>query len=111
MSDDFRSGLARLRKLGHGIMSTTLCAEGVWRRDHRRIIGDYLITTGETVFRGTNQVVTASLTREAVLSPEGSLSYPSPPFPEQNTCSKALSEFVCPNRRPRLHVSQRFFSI
>lgn len=78
MSDDFRSGLARLRKLGHGIMSTTLCSLVAI---HRRIITDYLITTGETVFQGTNQVVTASLTREAVLLPDGSPSCSSPPFP------------------------------
>jgi uncharacterized protein (DUF488 family) len=83
MSDEFRSGLARLRKLGHGTTSAIMCAEAVWWRCHRRIITDYLITAGETVFHilGTNQVVPASLTREAVLLPDGSLSYPGPPFP------------------------------
>ena len=50
MSHEFRSGLARLRELGHGTTSAIMCAEAVWWRCHRRIITDYLITAGETVF-------------------------------------------------------------
>jgi uncharacterized protein (DUF488 family) len=82
MSDKFRSGLARLRKLGRCNTSAIMCAEAVWWRCHRRIITDYLITAGETVFHilGTNQVVPASLTREAVLLPNGAVSYPAPSF-------------------------------
>jgi uncharacterized protein (DUF488 family) len=78
MSDDFRFGLAKLRKLGHGCTSAIMCAEAVWWRCHRRIIADYLIAAGETVFHilGAHQVVPASLTREAVLLPDGILSYP-----------------------------------
>jgi len=84
MSDEFRSGLARLRKLGHETTSAIMCAEAVWWRCHRRIIADYLITAGDTVFHilGTHQVVPASLTREAVPLPDGTLSYPGPPLPE-----------------------------
>jgi uncharacterized protein (DUF488 family) len=83
MSNEFRSGLAKLCKLGHGTTSAIMCAETVWWRCHRRIIADYLITAGETVFHilGTNHVVPASLTRGAILSPDGTLSYPRPPFP------------------------------
>jgi uncharacterized protein (DUF488 family) len=83
MSDEFRSGLDKLRILGHGTTSAIMCAEAAWWRCHRRIIADYLITAGETVFHilGTHQVVPASLTREAVLLPDGTLSYPGPPLP------------------------------
>jgi len=83
MSDEFRSGLAKLRKLGQGTTSAIMCAEAVWWRCHRRIITDYLITAGETVFHilGTKLVAPASLTGGAVLLPDGTLSYPDPPFP------------------------------
>ena len=78
MSDEFRSGLARLRELGHGATSAITCAEAVWWRCHRRIITDYLITAGETVFHilGTNHVEPATLTPGAVLTAGGTLSYP-----------------------------------
>jgi uncharacterized protein (DUF488 family) len=78
MSDEFRSGLARLRQLGHGATSAIMCAEAVWWRCHRRIIADYLITAGETVFHilGTNHVVPASITPGAVPTASGTLSYP-----------------------------------
>ncbi len=50
MSETFRSGLARLRELGHATPSAIMCAEAVWWQCHRRIITDYLITAGESVF-------------------------------------------------------------
>jgi uncharacterized protein (DUF488 family) len=78
MSHEFRSGLARLRHLGHGRTSAIMCAEAVWWRCHRRIIADYLITAGELVFHilGTNHVAPASLTPGAVVAAGGMLSYP-----------------------------------
>ena len=78
ITDEFRSGLARLRELGHGTTSAIMCAEAVWWRCHRRIITDYLITAGETVFHilGTNHVEPATLTPGAVLTAGGTLSYP-----------------------------------
>jgi uncharacterized protein (DUF488 family) len=81
MSGEFRSGLSRLRELGHRTTSATMCAETLWWRCHRRIIADYLITAGETVFHilGTNHVVPASLTQGAVLTAIGTLYYPSSP--------------------------------
>jgi uncharacterized protein (DUF488 family) len=65
MSDEFRSGLARLRHLGHERTTAIMCAEAVWWRCHRRKIADYLITAGESVFHvlGTNRVAPASLTQ------------------------------------------------
>jgi uncharacterized protein (DUF488 family) len=50
MTDVFRSGLGKLRELGHAQRSAVMCAEAVWWRCHRRIIADYLITAGEMVF-------------------------------------------------------------
>ena len=64
MSDEFRYGLARLRELGHVTTSAIMCAEAVWWRCHRRIIADYLIAAGETVFHimATNHLAPAALT-------------------------------------------------
>jgi uncharacterized protein (DUF488 family) len=79
-SGEFRSGLARLRELGHAATCATMCAEAVWWRCHRRIIADYLIAAGETVFHilGANHVNPARLTEGAVLGAGGTLSYPRP---------------------------------
>ena len=77
-SDEFRSGLARLRALGHATVCVTMCAEVVWWRCHRRIIADYLMAAGETVFHilGPNHVAPARLTAGAVLEAGGGLFYP-----------------------------------
>jgi uncharacterized protein (DUF488 family) len=79
MSDEFRSGLARLRELGHATTCVVMCAEAVWWRCHRRIIADYLIAAGEIVFHilGANHVAPARLTVGAVLETGGTLVYPS----------------------------------
>ena len=79
-SGEFRSGLARLRELGHATTCATMCAEAVWWRCHRRIIADYLIAAGETVFHilGVHHVNPARLTEGAVLEAGGILSYPGP---------------------------------
>ncbi|MFZ0850522.1 MAG: DUF488 domain-containing protein [Hyphomicrobiaceae bacterium] len=50
MTDTFRAGLAELRELGHARRCAVMCAEAVWWRCHRRIIADYLMASGETVF-------------------------------------------------------------
>ena len=78
MGDEFRSGLARLRKLGHRTTPAMMCAEAAWWRCHRRIITDYLITERETVFHilRPNHVAPASRTPGAVLTAGGTLSYP-----------------------------------
>jgi hypothetical protein len=78
MSDEFRSGMARLRELGLKAISAIMCAEAVWWRCHRRIIADYLIAAGETVFHtvATNHLAPASLTPGAILTAGGAVSYP-----------------------------------
>jgi uncharacterized protein (DUF488 family) len=77
-SDEFRSGLAKLRELGHATTCVVMCAEAVWWRCHRRIIADYLIAADEIVFHilGANHVAPARLTVGAVLEEGGTLSYP-----------------------------------
>ena len=80
MTEEFRCGLVRLRALGNVKTTAIMCAEAVWWRCHRRIITDYLIAAGETVFHilGTNQVAQAHLTTGAVLKAGGTLCYPAP---------------------------------
>src|SRR6266545_6483117 len=46
----FRAGLSRLRELGARQACAIMCAEAVWWRCHRRIIADYLLADGATVF-------------------------------------------------------------
>jgi uncharacterized protein (DUF488 family) len=83
MSAEFRSGLTRLRELGHATRCAIMCAEAVWWRCHRRIIADYLIAAGEEVFHilGRNHVEQAQMTSAAALGPMGTLTYPRPGNP------------------------------
>jgi uncharacterized protein (DUF488 family) len=78
MSEEFRAGLARLRELGQGTTCAIMCAEAVWWRCHRRIIADYLIVAGETVFHilGPGHVERARLTAGARPGAAGTLTYP-----------------------------------
>ena len=78
MSEDFKSGLMRLRKLGHVKRSAIMCAEALWWRCHRRIIADYLLAGGDEVFHllGRNHVDRAHITPAANLSLTGVLTYP-----------------------------------
>lgn len=78
MSDEFRSGLNQLRRVGNTTSCAIMCAEAVWWRCHRRIIADYLIAAGETVVHilGPDQLQEARLTRGAVVGLAGALSYP-----------------------------------
>ena len=78
MSGDFHSGLTRLRELGQVAPCAIMCAEAVWWRCHRRIIADYLIAAGETVFHilGRNHIEQAEMTPAAKLEPDGTLIYP-----------------------------------
>ncbi len=78
MGSRFHSGLSTLRELGHARRCTVMCAEAVWWRCHRRIIADYLLAAGETVFHiiGPGAVDPASLTPAAIPHPDGALTYP-----------------------------------
>lgn len=77
MGSQFRFGLNRLRELGRMQPTAIMCAEAAWWRCHRRIISDYLIAAGETVFHVIGpRIAPAGITPQAKLLPEGVLSYP-----------------------------------
>ena len=78
MSEGFRAGLTRLRDAGHAKPCAIMCAEAVWWRCHRRIIADYLIAAGETVFHilGRHHVEPARMTQGAKLGAFGTITYP-----------------------------------
>jgi uncharacterized protein (DUF488 family) len=77
MGREFRVGLDRLREIGRTQTTAIMCAEAMWWRCHRRIISDYLIAAGETVFHIIGpKIAPASITPQAKLLREGILSYP-----------------------------------
>jgi uncharacterized protein (DUF488 family) len=80
MTQPFHEGLTRLVELGRAHPCAIMCAEAVWWRCHRRIIADYLLAAGETVFHimGPGKITMARLTAAARRSPEG-LAYPAIP--------------------------------
>jgi len=77
-SDAFASGLLELRRLGSERRSAIMCAEALWWRCHRRIIADYLIAAGETVYHilGPDHAEPARMTSAARPGPGGTLVYP-----------------------------------
>jgi uncharacterized protein (DUF488 family) len=77
-SQSFQEGLKQLRELGHATPIAIMCAEAVWWRCHRRIIADYLMIAGETVFHilAPSSIERARLTEAARTKPDGSLTYP-----------------------------------
>jgi uncharacterized protein (DUF488 family) len=79
MSEAFGRGLAALQELGHAQRCAVMCAEALWWRCHRRIIADYLMAAGETVFHilGPGDIVQAQLTPAAQPGSTGTLTYPS----------------------------------
>jgi len=78
LTDAFRTGLARLRELGHATTCACMCAEAVWWRCHRRIIADHLLAAGETVFHilGPARIDPAKLTPGAKVGADGRVTYP-----------------------------------
>ncbi|HEV8261614.1 MAG TPA: DUF488 domain-containing protein [Burkholderiales bacterium] len=78
MTVPFRSGLDALRTLAHVQRCAIMCAEAVWWRCHRRIIADYLLHEGETVFHilGEDRLEPARMTEWARPGPNGTLEYP-----------------------------------
>jgi uncharacterized protein (DUF488 family) len=78
LSPQFRAGLEHLLEEGHNRRCTIMCSEAVWWRCHRRIVADYLIASGETVFHimGEGRLEPAHLTPGAVVQPAGTVIYP-----------------------------------
>jgi uncharacterized protein (DUF488 family) len=80
-SESFHQSLSRLRKLGRAQRCAIMCAEAVSWRCHRRIIADYLIAAGETVFHilEKGNAEPARMTAAAERGPSGRLTYPAGP--------------------------------
>jgi uncharacterized protein (DUF488 family) len=78
MSREFQAGLDELRGLGHAKPCAIMCAETLWWRCHRRIISDYLLAAGETVFHilGPGHLEEAHITPAAKRGPDDALIYP-----------------------------------
>ena len=78
LSDEFRGALQSLRDVAHAKRSAIMCSEAVWWRCHRRIVTDYLIAGGETVFHivSRDRVEPARMTEHAVRRLDGTLVYP-----------------------------------
>ena len=78
MGPEFQLGLETLRESGHAQQCAIMCAETLWWRCHRRIIADYLIAAGETVFHILNpgDIQEADITEAATCAPGGALIYP-----------------------------------
>jgi uncharacterized protein (DUF488 family) len=64
LSDAFEHGLEQLTALAAQRPTAIMCAEAVWWRCHRRIIADYLLTRGWTVFHlmGGGRIEPAKIT-------------------------------------------------
>jgi uncharacterized protein (DUF488 family) len=90
MGKSFHAGLTHLRELGAQRRCAIMCSEALWWRCHRRIITDYLLVAGETVFHilGLRRVELARMTQAVRLQPSGILTYPAEPTPG----SRALSD-------------------
>ncbi|HTO66901.1 MAG TPA: DUF488 domain-containing protein [Bradyrhizobium sp.] len=84
MGASFRDGLSHLRALGRERRCAIMCAETVWWRCHRRIITDYLLAAGESVYHilGPGHIEPATITGAARAQGDGTLVYPADP-PEQ----------------------------
>jgi len=74
----FRAGLAELCRLGERYVCAVMCAEALWWRCHRRIIADYLLAAGETVWHIMSpfRLEAARLTPGAVVTEHGTVVYP-----------------------------------
>jgi uncharacterized protein (DUF488 family) len=86
----FHTGLKHLLEVGRRRRCVIMCSEAVWWRCHRRIVADYLIANGETVFHIMEQgrLEPARLTAGAVVQPCGTIIYPE----VRSTDGKELSE-------------------
>ena len=78
LSPAFRQGIERLLAQGSQRRTAIMCSEAVWWRCHRRIVADYLLAHGRTVFHvmGTGRVEAARLTPGAVVEPDQGVVYP-----------------------------------
>jgi uncharacterized protein (DUF488 family) len=83
MTEEFATGLARLRELAATRRTAMMCSEALWWRCHRRLIADHFVVAGETVCHiASNARVSAHrLTSFAVVGPDRQITYPESPRP------------------------------
>jgi uncharacterized protein (DUF488 family) len=77
LSAAFRAGLDRLLDLAAQRRAAIMCAEALWWRCHRRIVADYLMNAGRSVFHlmAASSVTPATITEAARPAADG-LHYP-----------------------------------
>ena len=77
LSDEFHRGLSRLKELSLERRCAIMCSEAVWWRCHRRIVADYLLNDGRSVFHLMQpaRADPAMLTKAATPTRDG-LAYP-----------------------------------
>jgi uncharacterized protein (DUF488 family) len=77
LSPPFRDGLAHVVQQARERRCALMCSEAVWWRCHRRIVADYLLAGGETVFHvmGKGRLEPARLTPGAVVRTGGAIVY------------------------------------
>jgi uncharacterized protein (DUF488 family) len=77
MTEPFQAGLRELLALSKQKTSAIMCSEAVWWRCHRRIVADYLLNEGITVFHlmGAGRIEPAKMT-PAAKPDESYLVYP-----------------------------------
>lgn len=78
-TNEFQEGLRELETLAQEQRCALMCAEAVWWRCHRRIIGDFLLARGYDVqhIMGRGKAVPATLTSGASIRADGVI-YPVP---------------------------------
>ena len=78
LSEPFHAGFEHLLDDGRKQRCVIMCSEAVWWRCHRRIVSDYLLAGGETVFHimGQGRIEPARLTPGAVVQADQTVVYP-----------------------------------
>jgi uncharacterized protein (DUF488 family) len=78
LTEPFQAGLDQLIREGRRRRCTVMCSEAVWWRCHRRIVADYLLARGESVFHlmGEGRQEPARMTPGAVVQADGTILYP-----------------------------------
>ncbi len=78
LSAQFHAGLEHLIAAGRKQRCAIMCSEAVWWRCHRRIVTDYLIARGESVFHimAQGRLEPARLTAGAAIQPDAAVVYP-----------------------------------
>lgn len=79
-SAEFARGLQRLLELGAARPTAVMCAEGDWRRCHRRLLADVLVARGlaEVGHIAPDGAVAAHVLTEFAVVADGLVRYPAP---------------------------------